>query len=118
MTLSRKLATLIVSKEIPIAEVVSLLSKYKMLGLLPALKKALEDLSNRSETRNTIMIESPFALSLESIQKIKRIVGNDLAQHDVIINKNLLAGFKARYKEILYDGSAERALKTFIKNNH
>lgn len=118
MTLSRKLAHIIVSKEIPIDTVIILLTKYKMLGLLPSLKKSLLELSLRSENRNTIMIESPFALSLESIHKIKKIAGNDLAPHDVTINKNLLAGFKARYKEILYDGSAERMLKTFINNNH
>lgn len=89
-----------------------------MLGLLPAVKKSLIEISHRSETRTTVMIESPFLLTSESIQRIKRIVGNDLAPHDVSVNKNLLAGFKARYKEILYDGSAERVIKTFINNNH
>jgi F0F1-type ATP synthase delta subunit len=57
------------------------------------------------------MIEAPFALSDDAIRKVKRIVGNDMADHEVTINKKVLSGFKARFRGTLYDGSAERIIK-------
>ena len=60
---------------------------------------------------DSIIIESPFPLSDDSIKKIKRIVGNDIAEHEVMINPQVLAGFKARFRGTLYDGSAERIIK-------
>lgn len=116
MSLSRKLATLILAGKVTLSQVVELLTKYKMLSLLPSLKQALVQISSTKNTNDSIMIESPFSLSDEAVHKIKRIVGNDLAPHEVIINKKILAGFKARFKGTLYDGSAERIIKQLI--NH
>jgi F0F1-type ATP synthase delta subunit len=61
---------------------------------------------------NTVVkIESPFPLADEAIIHIKKVIGNGDAPHEVTINTNLLAGFKARCKGILYDGSAERIIR-------
>ena len=46
---------------------------------------------------------------------VKNIIGNTSSPHEVTINKNILAGFKARYKGKLYDGSAERIMRQLIK---
>lgn len=114
MTLSRKLANLIVNKHVPVDVVVEMLREYKMLGLLLSIKRSIEEMAAGESIRDSVMIESPFPLSVEAIETIKKIAGGVNAQHDVTINKELLAGFKARYKEILYDGSAERIIKNFI----
>lgn len=114
MTLSRKLGQLIVNKHVPVDTVVEMLREYKMLGLLPAIKKSVEEIVVGESIRDSVMIESPFPLSDEAIERIKKIAGGAQAQHDVTINKELLAGFKARYKEILYDASAERIIKNLI----
>lgn len=111
MSLSRKLATLILEERTTLKGVITLLDKYKMLTLLPSIKQAIVQISSQAGKKDYIEIESPFPLSNESVQKIKRIVGNDIAEHEVIINTNILAGFKARWRGMIYDGSAERIIK-------
>lgn len=71
-------------------------------------------MGERSNTENTIMIETPFPLSDDAVKKIRNIVGSPTEAHAVVINKNILAGFKARFKGKLYDGSAERIIKQLI----
>ena len=115
MILSRKLAALIVDKKVSIDDVVSSLSAYHLLPLLPNILKAVKQSHSDSLTSSTILIETPYEMSPTSVAHIKRIIGNDLAEHEVTINKHLLAGFKARFKGRLYDGSAERIIKQFIK---
>lgn len=114
MSLSRKLASRILLKQSSLEEVVTLLRKYKMLSLLPSIRTSMLQMSDALEKKESIIIETPFPLSDESIKKIKRIVGNDIASHEVIINKNILAGFQARFKGILYDGSAQRIIRQLL----
>lgn len=116
MILSRKLAKLIVEKNVSVDAVVETLRSYKLLGLLPAIRDGVVEISTHKSARNKIMIESPFTLSDDAVTHIKHITGNDMAKHEVTINKNILAGFKARFKGTLYDGSAERIMKQFTKN--
>jgi F0F1-type ATP synthase delta subunit len=85
-----------------------------MLSLLPSIKIAMLQMSDALEKKESIVIETPFPLSDESVKKIKRIVGNDIAPHEIVINKNILAGFQARFKGILYDGSAQRIIKQLL----
>ena len=114
MNLSRKIAKLLVKDNVPLSSVVEMLTKYKMLSLLPLIQRSVEEISKGEGKRERVQIESPFPLSEDAIAKIKMLTGGEKADHDVTINKSLLAGFKARYKEILYDGSAERIVKNFI----
>lgn len=116
MPLSRKLAKLIVSGKASLEDVISLLTTYKMLALLPSLKKAITQMTSVTGKRDTLMIESPFPLSDESITIIKNIVGDETVKYEVSINKSILSGFKARFKGHLYDASAERIIKQLI--NH
>lgn len=115
MILSRKLAKLIVERNVPVDDIVTTLRTYNLLGLLPAVRDGVMELAMHKSARNKIMIESPFVLSDDSVAHIKRVTGNDTARHELTINKKILAGFKARFKGILYDGSAERIIKQFIK---
>lgn len=111
MSLSRKLAVLIIEEKTTVNEVFALLVQYKMTSILPSIKKALVQVSSQKGEQDLIEIESPFPLSDDAARKIKRIIGNDIANHEVVINKNILAGFKARFRGMLYDGSAERIIK-------
>ena len=117
MTLSRKLAQLIVEKNVSVDAVAETLRTYKLLSLLPSVARAVSQLSQDESARDTIRIETPFPMSSETIAHIKRIVGNDIASHSITINTNLLAGFKARFKGKLYDGSAERIAKQLTANS-
>ncbi len=111
MTLSRIIAQLIVHKNLKISAVEDSLRAYNLLSLLPSIKDAVIKLTQDQGKENTIRIESPFQVGESALHRIKAIVGNDTAPTDVVINKEILAGFKARYKGKLYDGSAERIIK-------
>ena len=82
---------------------------------LGSFKKAVEQMNRNESSQSAIAIESPFPLDEDAVARIKRIAGNDLAPHTLVINKNLLAGFKARFRGRLYDGSAERVIKQLLK---
>ena len=114
MTLSRKLAQIILKKDVKVQNLIEVLSTYNLLSMLPLILKDVKQITKNKNLNDTVLIESPFEVSDEAVAKIKRIVGNDLASHEVTINKNLLAGFKARFKGKLYDGSAERILKQLV----
>lgn len=116
MTLSRNLAQVIVDNEVSANRIEETLRSYNLLSLLPAVLEEIKRLLARRSEDDVLAIESPFTVSDESIARIKRIVGNDLAEHTVTINPNLLAGWKARFKGIVYDGSAERIIKHLTAN--
>lgn len=115
MILSRKLANLLIEKKVSVDDITVLLAKYKLLALFPAIKSFVVETSLRNSVSDTLLIESPFALSEDTVTHIKKITGNEKSPHVVTLNKKILAGFKARYKGKLYDGSAERIMKEFIK---
>ncbi len=111
MNLSHKIAKLVVEKNVKVDDVVASLQTYNLLSLLPSILEQAKRMNKGVSLRDTIQIETPFELGEKAIGHIKRAVGNDIAPHQVTINKNILAGFKARFKEKLYDGSAERIIK-------
>ena len=114
MPLSQTLALFLIEGKVTIDDIVTLLTKYKMLSLLPQIHKAVRKLQISIKDKESIIIESPFSLSEDSVRKIKRIVGNDLANTEVVIKENILSGFKARYKGKLYDGSGERIIQQLL----
>ena len=114
MSLSRNIAIILSKEKASPASLVTLLTKYKMLSLLPSIRKALVQISTHGSKNDALIIESPFPLSDTSIIKIKHITNSPDIEHQVIINKEVLAGFKARYQGILYDGSAERIIKQLV----
>lgn len=116
MTLSRSLADLIVRKGVSVAQVEESLRSYNLLSLLPSIKKEAEQMLSAERASDAIAIESPFPLDERSLARIKRIVGNDLAPTVTTTNPDILAGFKARYKGTLYDGSAERVIRQLLQS--
>jgi F0F1-type ATP synthase delta subunit len=111
MNLSRAIAKVTMKKNISVVDVVEVLRKYNLLSLLPSIKRDIEKLTRDKGFEDTVHIESPFEIDNEALGRIKRVIGNDLAKTEVTINKNILAGFKARFKGKLYDGSAERIIR-------
>lgn len=111
MILSHSIAKTIIKNNIKIDVVIDVLRKYKLLSLLIPIKRHLEKLEKMESTEGTLRIESPFMVSPESLTRILEITDGKNAHHEVVINKDILAGFKARYKGKLYDGSAERIIK-------
>lgn len=103
-----------VEKNVSVDDIVTTLTRYNLLGLLPAITTKVIQMSSQKNKNEIISIESPFMLSEDAIIHIKKIIGSDIS-HEITINKNILAGFKARHKGKLYDGSAERIIRQFTK---
>ena len=74
MTLSRQIATTVVTKGVQIDDLVEALRKYDLLALLPSIKKDIEKLAKEGEKKEIIAIESPFPLDARAIAAVKRIV--------------------------------------------
>ncbi len=117
MTLSQSIAHSIVDKGVAVTRVTEVLQKYNLLSLLPEIRKSVTKLMSREQESGSVYIETPFPLSQDALSTIKEISNSSEAPHTVVINKNILAGFTARYKNTLYDGSAERIIKQLTTNN-
>lgn len=113
MTLSKKLAKRILEKPEELERVVELLTKYRLLGLLPEIKKSFLLFAKQQADNASLRIEAPFPLDEKSIAKIKTLTGGE-KNHTVTINKELLAGFRARHSGVLYDGSAKRIITNLL----
>ncbi len=116
MSLSRNIATYLETSNATLKDLDEVLVKYKLQSLLPEILRFLSRKQKIREQKEMVMIESPFPLSEESLSAIKRLVNGKDAEHVVTINGNLLAGFKAKYRDLMYDASAERIIKQFTKN--
>lgn len=113
MSLSRTLAQTLFTKNISSSSLERVLSKYNLESLLPSIVKELRAIKKSKSTNETLRIETPFALNDEAVKHIKGLLGAHDAVHNISINKDLLAGFRAHYKGVVYDGSVSRALKEF-----
>ena len=109
-------AQLLIDRKITVSDLAKFLSKHNMTPLMFNVLKYLEHKEAQHLVHNTIVIETPFDLSEKSISTIKRKVGNDLAETEIVENKNLLAGYVARFKGLEYDASAKTILENFTRS--
>ncbi len=116
MSLSRSIALYLETSNTTLKDLEEVLGKYNLQSLLPEILRILSRKQKMREQKEMVEIESPFLLNEESLLFIKQLVKASEARHSVTINENLLAGFKAKYKDVMYDGSAERIIKQFTKN--
>lgn len=115
MTLSRSIAEYLEKSSASATDLETLLTKYRLQSLLPQILQHLLRTKKIRSQREVVEIESPFALSEESVKIIKNIVNAEDKEHSVKINQELLAGFKAKYQDRMYDGSAKRVIDQFAK---
>lgn len=111
MNLSQKIARMILEGKLTSKACIEVLERRNLLSLLPTIVRLVKYSARIKALENTIRIETPFPLSDTAIKVIKEMVGDDLAPHDVSINKDILLGFRARSKGKLYDRSALRIIE-------
>lgn len=99
------------NNDIRTEDILTVLEKYNLIALLPAIVQSLKQSNRYNAFRDTVEIASPFPLADDAVASIKRIIGNDLAAHTIEVKKELLAGFQARFRGKLYDASASRIIK-------
>jgi F0F1-type ATP synthase delta subunit len=113
MSLSRTIAEYLETSNATSQDVEDVLIKYNLRALLPEILRVLVRKENMRAEKDMVAIESPFPLSEDSITAIKKIANGEDKEHSIKINPNLLAGFKAKYKDTMYDASAERIINQF-----
>ena len=114
--LSRRIAQLLASGNVSVESVCTYLQEHGLLDLLPHIHKHLHELRAKEIARNTLVVESPFPLSETALQTIKHLIGETAEEVKTVENKELLAGFVARFKDREYDRSARTIITNFIRN--
>jgi len=95
----------------------SYVKNYRLEFLLPKAIVYLEDKIKKESIWNTFFLESRFTLSGEIVKNIKNKLNATDAQEVVIKeNTDLIGGFMATYKGIIYDASIKNQLQ-LLKNS-
>lgn len=116
MSLSLSIARTIRAHNLSLADTEEVLRKYKLLSLLPLIYKHLLREKKEEEKKSVVQIESPYSLSAETVSIVKKRLNAEDKEHNIVITPELLAGFRAKYNDVLYDGSAKRIVDMFTKN--
>jgi F0F1-type ATP synthase delta subunit len=93
-------------------KLMTFVKKHKLENYLPQILENLRKESLKQKVKETLFVETPFDESKESLSKIQNYIsvsGNSPVSHKV--NKNILGGFRAYYKDKKFDGSLENVLK-------
>jgi F0F1-type ATP synthase delta subunit len=107
---------LLIHGRVTTEELFTFLKEQKMLTLLPLIISEVRERKVELEKRDTILIESPFALYDKNILVIKELIGGDEnAKVKLREEKELLSGFRATYKNYRYDTSARAIINELIK---
>lgn len=108
-------AQLLIERKVTVDNLVSFLEKHNLLAMLPGVLGFLKHKEAQHLAHNTLVIETPFPLDDKSIKTVKRMAGNDLIEEvELVENKDVLAGYIARYKGKEYDASAKTIINNFI----
>lgn len=99
-------------KEVIVLAILDYVKKYKLEALLPKAISYLENKSQKDSTWDTLSIESKIHIDNEIIEKIK-IKLNAIKAQKVKneIKEELIGGFTATYKGVIYDASIKNQLK-------
>jgi F0F1-type ATP synthase delta subunit len=115
MSLSLLIAKTLYKNSISVSVAEKILTKYNLRALLPEVVKHLLRLHYNQKSQSVVRIESPFPLNETSVSAVKKMVGGEHEDHTIIITPELLAGFRAVYKNTMHDASAKRIVDAFIK---
>lgn len=113
---AQNFAKLLIDRKVTVDNMVSFLQKHNLLTLLPSILEFLKHKESQHLAHNTLVIESPFPLNEEAVSVIKKQVGDNFTEVEMVENKSLLAGYVARFRGIEYDASAKSILENFIRN--
>ncbi len=109
------LAKVFIKYENNTREILSLVQRYKLESLLPAVIVYLEKLSTQESNRNMVVVESAFPLSENSKLSIEKMIKMKIDEQKV--DSKLIAGFKIYTRDHIVDASLDTLLAPFAKAN-
>lgn len=93
-------------------ELLRFVKKYGLQSRLPQILSYIQKEAEVERVKNTLQIESSFELSEESINRVASFVSAPKDAHiKVVINKKLLGGFLAYWKDKKVDGTLENTVR-------
>ncbi len=84
----------------------------KLESQLPNILYRLEKILKKEDEKNKIQIEAPHDVSPETLENIKDFL-KVKKENTFKINKELIAGFRARWEGQIYDASFKTSLEKF-----
>lgn len=113
------LATLIQNNAEHTDAVLSLIKKYKLESLVPSALEIIRKRQAREVKNNRTVVESAFPLDATTeaniVSMLGRQTGKSVRMDSVIVNNNLIAGFKAYTRDHIIDASLPTLLAPFYK---
>jgi F0F1-type ATP synthase delta subunit len=92
--------------------VLSYIKGYKLESILPKVIMRLEDKHKKDLSWNTLIVESSFGVDDYTIDQIKsRLEAKEAKRIVQKVEKNLIGGFVATYKGVIYDASLRNKLQ-------
>lgn len=92
--------------------VLNYIDTYNLQSLLPKVIRHLEDRKNKDLAWETLDIESGLSINDTIVDSIKmKLKANDAKVVKSGVNGELVGGFKATYKGVIYDASMKNQLQ-------
>jgi F0F1-type ATP synthase delta subunit len=108
-----QLSNLFLEKEKNMPELYSLVRKYKLEFLLPAVIKNLEKKNSMIKDRKRVVLEVPFDTTQAVISEIESKYKEKIS--DVKVKKDIIFGFKLKTQSKVIDSSLKALFNNFIK---
>src|SRR3989344_3785515 len=89
-----------------VAKFMNFLQKNNLIYFLPQILVYLQQESLKQKNQNTVKISASFKIQDILEVKIKKLTGADSkVKTDFLLDKDLIGGLKAKYDDIIYEGS-------------
>jgi F0F1-type ATP synthase delta subunit len=85
--------------------------KKKLQAQLPSVLYHLEKIIEQEQEKNGIQIETAHEIKQDTVKHIKTFLKAEELPEVVKIKKDLIAGFRAKWKGTVYDASIKNSLK-------
>src|SRR3989338_6461886 len=76
--------------------------KYNLKSLIKSVLFRIESLREKDEEKNKIAITLAIKSDEKSLEDIKKTIGSEGGEAEVVIDKEILGGFTAKYKNMLH----------------
>ena len=114
---AKALSILLIKERVSVDELFAFLTAQNLTYLLPEILAELKKVKEANEKEEELAIETPFPLDEEALRAITALVidKGEAPRTRVTENKELLFGFRAQHKGMLYDASAQRIIRELTK---
>jgi len=101
-------------QEVDPAHYIAFIKHHDLESFVPSMMKVINWELKKIKEEDECIIESPYELSENSTKKVLKLVG--AIESEFVKREDLIGGFKAKYKGVVYDMSVQNNLKKLKKH--